>query len=97
MYEIVDLILEYKTTPNNQLLQKILDILNPYIRVKANKVHPFYREDILQELKLGTVLVIQRLNLLAISLDKELFQTNNFIYLFIWKKFFFRGHSKDFS
>lgn len=43
MYEIVDLILEYKTTPNNQLLQKILDILNPYIRAKANKVHPFYR------------------------------------------------------
>lgn len=81
MYEIVDLILEYKTTPNNQLLQKILDILNPYIRAKANKVHPFYREDILQELRLGTVLVIQRLNLLAISLDKELFQTKNYIYL----------------
>lgn len=87
MYEIADLILEYKTTTSNHSLQKILDMLTPFIRAKANKVHPFYREDVIQELRLGTVTVIHHLNILTPALDDNLFH-QNINYLFLTQKNF---------
>ncbi len=77
MYEIIDWIRGFRQTSNEMYLEKILNQLEVFILKTAKKVDSLYREDIIQELRIGTVDIIQKIKLYTNQVDYFYFTQTN--------------------
>ncbi len=78
MYEIIDWIIEFRQTKKESYLERILDQVEAFILKTTKKVEPMFREDIIQELRIGTVDIIQKIKLYSNPVDYFYFTKMNF-------------------
>lgn len=81
MYEIMDWIIKYQKTKEENDLGRIVKRLEPLIYSTSLKVAAPYREDLIQELKMGIVNIIQTFKVSKKELDVSLFCYNNLFLL----------------
>ncbi len=81
MYEIVDLIRKYKKFKQDSILKEIIDLLQPIFLKYLKKIPQTYKEDFLQELIMGTHLVIINMKFHECIFEEEKFNFENEQYL----------------
>lgn len=78
MYEIMDWIIEFRKTQKEIYLEKILKQVEVFILKTAKKVDSLYREDVIQELRIGTIDVIKKIKINVNQVDYFYFNKFNF-------------------
>lgn len=78
MYEIVDWILEYQRTEQEKELEKILTHIHAFIFKTSKKVDSRFREDIIQELRMGAISVVKKIRIEKREIDSAFFSIENF-------------------
>ncbi|MDE5565400.1 MAG: hypothetical protein K2I77_00270 [Anaeroplasmataceae bacterium] len=78
MYEIMDWIIEFRETKKELYLEKILKQVEVFILKTAKKVDPLYREDVIQELRIGTVDIVKKIKINFNQVEYFYFNKFNF-------------------
>lgn len=77
MFEIIDWILFFQDTRQEEYLRRILDQVKPLMYKKSQKIDMYFREDIIQEFMVGTVQVVNRIQIFENKLDSQYFTRDN--------------------
>lgn len=81
MFELIDWIRLYQKTKEEQYFKRILNQVETLMIKTSKRVEKSYREDLIQELTIGTFDVISKITIFENRLDKSLFTTENYISL----------------